>query len=96
MKKRIITGAIYLGILLPLVILNYNITKIGYLILTMFVTFYGTFEIMRAANNDNKKKGDGCDLGAMTFVIPVLSSVAWQHINLVKIVFLTLHIIYIY
>lgn len=75
MKKRIITGAIYLGILLPLVIVNYNITKIGYLILTMFVTFYGTFEIMRAANNDNKKKGDGCDLSAMTFVIPVLSSV---------------------
>ena len=38
MKQRIITGAIYLGILLPLVFINHDIAKIGYLALTMFAT----------------------------------------------------------
>lgn len=74
MKQRIITGAIYLAILLPLVIFNYTFTKIGYLLLTMFACFYGTYEIMRAGNNHNKLKNDGCDLGSLSFVIPVLSS----------------------
>lgn len=74
MKQRIITGAIYLGILLPLVFINHDIAKIGYLALTMFATFYGTYEIVRAANGHNKLKGDGADISIMKVIIPVLSS----------------------
>ena len=75
MKKRIITGIVYLGILLPLVIINCNFTHVLYTILTMFVCFYGSYEIMRAANNSNMQKNDGCNLGILKYIIPSFSSI---------------------
>ena len=75
MKKRIITGIVYLGILLPLVIINHPITHVLYTILTMFVCFYGSYEVMRAASNSNIQKQDGCNLNVLKYVIPILSSI---------------------
>lgn len=75
MKQRLITGAIYLCILLPLVIINTLVTKILYVALTMFVCFYGTFEIMRAAINHNRENNENTNINKLKFVIPVLSMI---------------------
>ena len=75
MKKRLITGAIFLSILLPLVIINTKITEILYLFLTMFVCFYSSFEVMRAGDNHNKLSNDGGNLKILKILIPIFSSI---------------------
>ena len=75
MKTRLITGAVYLAILLPLVIINNSLTRRLYTILTMFVCFYGTFEIVRAGANQNKQKEELSNINVMKYIVPILSSV---------------------
>ena len=75
MKTRIITGAVYLAILLPLVIINTTLTRRLYAILTMFICFYGTFEIVRAGVNQNKKNEESSNINVMKYIVPALSSV---------------------
>ncbi len=75
MKQRLITGACYFAILLPLVFINHYIAKILYAILTMFVCFYGTYELMRAAINHNKENNENTNINKLKFVIPVLSMI---------------------
>lgn len=52
MKKRLITGAIMLSILLPLVIIDLKITKILYVCLTMFMSYVGSYEYVSKAFKD--------------------------------------------
>ena len=52
MKKRLITGAIMLSILLPLVIIDSEISKILYLCLAIFMSFVGSYEYVSKAFKD--------------------------------------------
>ena len=74
MKTRLITGAVYLAILLPLVIINTSLTRRLYAILTMFICFYGSFEIVRAGANHNKTNNEKSDIGVMKYIVPGLAS----------------------
>lgn len=74
MKTRLITGAVYLAILLPLVIINNTITRRLYTLLTMFVCFYGTLEIVRAGAKQNNNNG-ASNINVMKYIVPILSSV---------------------
>jgi len=75
MKTRLITGATYFAILLPLVIINTALTKVLYVVLTMFVCFYGSFELMRAAINHNRVNNENTNIEKLKFVIPILSMI---------------------
>lgn len=75
MKTRLITGAVYLAILLPLVIINNSLTRRLYAILTMFICFYSTLEIVRAGANHNMKNKELSNINAMKYIVPILSSV---------------------
>ena len=55
MKKRLITGAIMLSILLPLVIIDSEISKILYLCLAMFMSFVGSYEYVSKALKIDRK-----------------------------------------
>ncbi len=75
MKTRLITGATYLAILLPLVIINTNVTKVLYTLLMMFICFYGTLEVVRAGANHNKINNELSNIDKMKYIVPVLSSI---------------------
>lgn len=75
MKTRLITGATYLAILLPLVIINTSLTRRLFVVLTMFVCFYGTFEIVRAGAKQNIQNNELSNINVMKYIVPILSSV---------------------
>lgn len=68
MKKRLITGAIMLAILLPLVIINTDITDTLYVFLAMFMCFVGGYEYVSKAFANRK------GLGIYKIIVPIFSS----------------------
>ena len=68
MLKRIITGAIMLACLFPLIIIQNIYVEIAYCILGMFMTFMGTFEFTNALYKNNN------NLKPFRFIIPMFSS----------------------
>ena len=69
MVKRIITGGVMLGILLPLIIINHPIAEVGFAIVAMFMTFMGAFEFTNAMYHEKES------LKAFRIVIPIMSSI---------------------
>lgn len=69
MKKRLITGAIMLAILLPLVIINTEVTNILFALLAMFMSFVGTYEFISKAFNERK------ELRLFKIIVPIFSSI---------------------
>lgn len=69
MKKRLITGAIMLAILLPLVIIDNEICEILFCVLALFMTFVGGYEYTSKAilKHPGLKK--------LKFVIPTFASI---------------------
>ena len=68
MKKRIITGGIMLGILLPLIIIRHWIAEVGFCVVAMFMTFMGAFEYTNAMYHEKPT------LKIYRIVIPIMSS----------------------
>lgn len=69
MKKRLITGAIMLAILLPLVIINTKVTYFLFALLAMFMSFVGTYEFISKAFNERK------ELRFFKIIVPIFSSI---------------------
>lgn len=67
MKKRLITGAIMLAILLPLVIINSDTTDILYTILAMFMCLVGGYEYVSKAFINRK------GLTIFKIIVPIFS-----------------------
>lgn len=67
MKKRLITGAIMLSILLPLVIIDSEISKILYLCLAMFMSFVGSYEYVSKAFKDRP------EMLVFKIIVPIFS-----------------------
>lgn len=67
MLKRIITGAIMLGILLPLIIINHYIAEIGFCAVAMFMVFVGAFEYTNAMYHEK------ASLKKFRIIIPIMS-----------------------
>ena len=68
MVKRIITGGIMLGILLPLIIINHIVAEVGFCIVAMFMTFMGTFEYTNAMYHEK------ASLKHLRIIIPIMSA----------------------
>lgn len=67
MLKRIITGAILLGILFPLIIIQSTFCEFAFLAVAIFLSVVGTYEYMNGAYKDNN-----C-LKAYRYLIPIFS-----------------------
>ena len=68
MLKRIITGAIMLGVLLPLILIQNRYVEVAYCALGMFMTFVGTYEFTNALYKKNE------NLKLYRIITPILSS----------------------
>lgn len=68
MLKRIITGAIMLGVLLPLILIQNKYVELAYCALGMFMTFVGTYEFTNALYKKNP------NLKLYRIITPILSS----------------------
>lgn len=53
MRTRILTGAVLLGVLFPLIIINHPICEVLFAILVVFISSVGTFEYLNGAYKSN-------------------------------------------
>lgn len=67
MKKRLITGAIMLAVILPLVLINNEVCEILYCVLTMFMCGVGAYEFVSKAFKDRE------GLLCFKIIVPIFS-----------------------
>lgn len=69
MKKRLITATVLIAILVPLILIDHNVTKIIFAVISVFLSGVGSYEIINTMYKESQ------ELKRYRYLMPVLSGV---------------------
>lgn len=69
MKKRLITAAVLIAVLVPLILIDHTVTKIIFAVIAIFLSGVGSFEIINVMYKESK------ELKIYRYLMPVLTAI---------------------